>query len=94
MFVLVTGMFKEGWIDMKRHKQDKETNNKKCLLFDRESGQFKEVFWSDLRVGQIVRVNDKKQVPADLIILATSDKEGLGYCSTATLDGEQTLKPK
>ena len=34
------------------------------------------------------------QVPADIIVLATSEKEGLGYVSTATLDGEQTLKPK
>ena len=34
------------------------------------------------------------QVPADMILLATSEKEGLGYVSTATLDGEQTLKPK
>ena len=34
------------------------------------------------------------QVPADMIVLATSDDEGLGYVSTATLDGEQTLKPK
>ena len=28
------------------------------------------------------------QVPADIIILATSEVEGLGYVSTVTLDGE------
>lgn len=37
---------------------------------------------------------DKEKVPADVILLASSDSSGIAYCSTATLDGERTLKSK
>jgi phospholipid-translocating ATPase len=45
-------------------------------------------------VGDVIKLNEHTKVPADVIILATSEKNGSGYCSTATLDGEATLKPK
>jgi P-type E1-E2 ATPase len=47
-----------------------------------------------LQVGDIVRLEDKEHVPADIIILATDQLNGEAYCSTATLDGERTLKSK
>ena len=94
MFVLVMAMAKEGWIDYRRYQSDKEANNKKTLVLNRASMDFEEVFWKDVKVGDIIKVGENKWVPADLIVLATSDKDGQGYVSTATLDGEQTLKPK
>ena len=87
-------MAKEGWIDYRRYQGDKEANNKKTFRLNTATMDFEEVFWKDIKVGDIVKVEESKQVPADLIILATSDKDGQGYVSTATLDGEQTLKPK
>jgi magnesium-transporting ATPase (P-type) len=41
-----------------------------------------------------VKVENNETVPADLIILATSELNGEAYCSTASLDGERTLKSK
>ena len=87
-------MAKEGWIDYRRYQSDKEANNKKTLVLNRASMDFEEVFWKDVKVGDIIKVGENKWVPADLLVLATSDKDGQGYVSTATLDGEQTLKPK
>ena len=63
-------------------------------MLNRASMDFEEVFWKDVKVGDIIKVGENKWVPADLLVLATSDKDGQGYVSTATLDGEQTLKPK
>lgn len=37
---------------------------------------------------------NKEIVPADIILLAVNDQKGVGYCSTATLDGERNSKPK
>ena len=87
-------MAKEGLIDYRRYQSDKEANNKKTLVLNRAIMEFQEVFWKDVKVGDIIKVGENKWVPADLIVLATSDKDGQGYVSTATLDGEQTLKPK
>jgi P-type E1-E2 ATPase len=47
-----------------------------------------------LRVGDIVRVKDKEEIPADLILFESSEKGGKAYIQTMSLDGEINLKPK
>ncbi|QRV93154.1 phospholipid-translocating P-type ATPase [Ceratobasidium sp. AG-Ba] len=48
--------------------------------------------WKKLEVGDIVLLRDNDQVPADTIVLATSDPDGLAYVETKNLDGETNLK--
>jgi phospholipid-translocating ATPase len=48
--------------------------------------------WKKLEVGDIVLLRDNDQVPADIIVLATSDADGLAYVETKNLDGETNLK--
>ncbi|KAF8686428.1 Phospholipid-translocating P-type ATPase [Rhizoctonia solani] len=48
--------------------------------------------WKKLEVGDIVLLRDNDQVPADTIVLATSDADGLAYVETKNLDGETNLK--
>ena len=50
--------------------------------------------WSNVAVGDIVRVESEEPFPADLILLASSEPEGLCYIETANLDGETNLKIK
>ena len=88
------GMVKEGIVDYKRHKSDNETNKLNASVYDYEKKEMKTMMWRDIKVGDIISLKDKEKVPADIIILATSDSSGVGYCSTATLDGERTLKSK
>jgi magnesium-transporting ATPase (P-type) len=52
------------------------------------------VRWDQIFVGDLIKIEDKQIVPSDVIILASSEQNGIAYCSTATLDGERTLKPK
>ncbi|WBW74039.1 plasma membrane phospholipid-translocating ATPase complex, ATPase subunit Dnf2 [Schizosaccharomyces osmophilus] len=54
--------------------------------------QFKKVFWKDIRVGDFVKVSDNEEIPADIVILNTSDPEGICYIETKNLDGETNLK--
>ncbi|QRW07306.1 phospholipid-translocating P-type ATPase [Ceratobasidium sp. AG-Ba] len=44
------------------------------------------------RGWDIVLLRDNDQVPADTIVLATSDPDGLAYVETKNLDGETNLK--
>ncbi|KAG8794676.1 hypothetical protein FRC12_022571 [Ceratobasidium sp. 428] len=48
--------------------------------------------WKGLGVGDIVLLRNNDQVPADAIILVTSDPDGLAYVETKNLDGETNLK--
>ena len=48
--------------------------------------------WKNLTVGDFVRIYNDDELPADIIILATSDPDGQCYVETKNLDGETNLK--
>ncbi|KAJ4298564.1 phospholipid transporting ATPase [Collariella sp. IMI 366227] len=48
--------------------------------------------WKNLVVGDFVRIYADDELPADVIILATSDPDGACYVETKNLDGETNLK--
>ncbi|OUM63801.1 hypothetical protein PIROE2DRAFT_43155, partial [Piromyces sp. E2] len=58
---------------------------------DKEKG-WKTVAWKDIRVGDIILLSTDENVPADIVVLATSEEENECYVETKNLDGETTLK--
>ena len=50
--------------------------------------------WKDLKVGQLVMVEKDDPIPADILILQSSNEEGQVYVDTMNLDGETNLKEK
>ena len=53
---------------------------------------WQEVQWKDARVGDYVMVRNDEDVPADIVILSTSETDNLCYIETQNLDGETNLK--
>ena len=49
-------------------------------------------YWKNVQVGDFVRIYNDDQIPADIVILSTSDPEGACYVETKNLDGETNLK--
>jgi phospholipid-translocating ATPase len=54
--------------------------------------RFHQDFWKNVQVGDFVRIYNDDQIPADVVILATSDPDGACYVETKNLDGETNLK--
>ena len=54
--------------------------------------RFKKDYWKSVRVGDFVRIYNEDQIPADVVILSTSDPDGACYVETKNLDGETNLK--
>lgn len=54
--------------------------------------RFKKDTWKNLNVGDFVRLYSDDELPADVIILSTSDPDGACYVETKNLDGETNLK--
>ncbi|OWZ64894.1 hypothetical protein AYX14_06362 [Cryptococcus neoformans] len=56
------------------------------------AAQWERTLWKKLEVGDFVLLRDNEQVPADVIVLSTSNADALCFVETKNLDGETNLK--
>ena len=90
--VLLVSAGKELVEDYRRKTSDQELNNSRARIL--RGTAFEDTKWVNVAVGDIIRVESEEPFPADIILLASSEPEGLCYIETANLDGETNLKIK
>jgi len=82
VFVLLLTMAKEGYDDYQRAQRDKVLNRKQYKRIDRSSKLMVECKAEELRVGDIALVQSGERVPADMVLLYTTDKSGTVFIKT------------
>ena len=61
---------------------------------DDNEPRWQATLWEDLKVGDFVQLRSNEQVPADIVLCATSEPENVAYVETKNLDGETNLKSR
>ena len=90
-------MLREAYDDYHRHKQDRVENNSDAKKFVRHPDgryEWQTIPWKDISVGDIICLGNDDQIPADVVVLASSNDKGICFIETASLDGETNLKQR
>jgi len=92
--VLSVTMAKDAYLDYRRHKADQLVNHRKTSVWNDDHSNFESVMWKNLEVANIILLYKDEPIPADIMLLATSENDGLCFVETSNLDGESNLKIK
>ena len=95
--VFINGAF-QAIEDWNRHKADAKANSTDVTKLNRNTKEFETARCSDLQVGDIIRIDNRGAIPADVCVIAvhetTEPAQGICYVETKQLDGETNLKSR
>lgn len=92
IFIFAVSATKEAWDDYNRYLTDKKANERKVWIVN--EGRRKQIEAQDIHVGNIVWLRENDEVPCDLVLIGTSDPQGICFVETSALDGETDLKTR
>ncbi|KAJ3279215.1 putative aminophospholipid-translocase [Borealophlyctis nickersoniae] len=89
-FVLTLTIGKEAYDDWKRYKRDQEANAQVYQKLTHNG--FEACPSSNIRVGDMILIEKNQRVPADCVLLRTTESSGACFIRTDQLDGETDWK--
>ncbi|XP_064963008.1 phospholipid-transporting ATPase 2-like isoform X1 [Musa acuminata AAA Group] len=92
IIIFAVSATKEAWDDYNRYLSDKQANEKEVWVV--KDGIRKHIQAQDIHVGNIVWLRENDEVPCDLVLIGTSEPQGICYVETSALDGETDLKTR
>ena len=89
--LIFLSMAKEIYEDLKRRRSDVTINRRKTNVLCASVG-FRQMQWQHLNVGDVIEISRDEVVPADAVIINSSEPLSVCYLDTSSLDGESNLK--
>nr|XP_004658901.2 phospholipid-transporting ATPase VD [Jaculus jaculus] len=92
--VLTIIAVKDGLEDYRKYKIDKQINNLITKVYSRKEKKYIDLCWKDVTVGDLIRLSCNEIIPADMVLLSSTDPDGVCHIETSSLDGESNLKQR
>ncbi|XP_016062401.1 PREDICTED: probable phospholipid-transporting ATPase VD [Miniopterus natalensis] len=92
--VLTIIAIKDGLEDYRKYKIDKQINNLVTKVYSRKEKKYLDQCWKDVTVGDFIRLSCNEVIPADMVLLFSTDPDGICHIETSGLDGESNLKQR
>ena len=93
-FIVLINGIKEMYEDWKRKKMNEQDNRRLCLIFDNNKKKFINKKWEDIKLGDIIKINKNEIIPCDMIILESSELNGICFVEPKNINGESNLYMK
>lgn len=65
-----------------------------CFVTSSETHEYQKTAWKKVVVGDFIKLQSDEIIPADLLLLNSSDANSICHIETANLDGETNLKQR
>ncbi|XP_028717242.1 probable phospholipid-transporting ATPase VD isoform X1 [Peromyscus leucopus] len=92
--VLTIIAIKDGLEDYRKYKIDKQINNLITKVYSRKEKKYIDCCWKHVTVGDFIRLSCNEIIPADMVLLFSTDPDGICHIETSGLDGESNLKQR
>lgn len=92
--VLTIIAIKDGLEDYRKYKIDKQINNLITKVYSRKERKYIDCCWKNVTVGDFIRLSCNEIIPADMVLLFSTDPDGICHIETSGLDGESNLKQR
>ena len=93
-FVVLINGIKDLYEDYKRKKMNEIDNNRICQIFDEKKGKFVQKKWEEVKLGDIVKIKKNEIICCDMILLETSESNGMCFIEPKNINGESNLYVK
>ena len=70
---------------------DNKVNNQIALIYNYEKKKFEKSTWKEIKVGHIIKVKKNEVVPADIILLESSDNKHQCYLDNSSINGNYDM---
>lgn len=94
LFVLLVTAVKDAYEDFRRYRSDKKINALTCRVFSKAEGRYIKTEWASVYPGDFIHLSCNEIIPADILLLRSSDPAGICHIETSNLDGENNLKQR